>query len=70
MDIEIVCTINDECIYRGPAWGATDALVNYYCDNSTPNEIYEACCALGDAITKNEYYGAYEAFLACDVQSV
>lgn len=65
---EVTITANGECIYEGPAWGATDALVNYYCDNSTPNEVYEACCGLGDAITKNEYTGAFESYLGCEVR--
>lgn len=69
-NIKITCTATDETIYEGPAWGATDALVNYYCDNSTPAEIYDACCAAGDAIAAFEDDSAYAAYLAYEVTDV
>lgn len=63
-EIIIICTITNETIYQGEAWGATDALVAYYCDNRTPNEVYDACLMGGDAIAKGEYDGEYAAYLA------
>lgn len=67
-EITITCTATSETIYTGPEWGATDALVNYYCDNGTPSEIYDACCDLGDAIARGEYAGDLMAYLACSIE--
>lgn len=67
-NVTITCTATNETICNDmPAWGATDALVLYYCDNSTPAEIYDACCELGDAIANGDDTSAYEAYLACEV---
>ena len=63
------CTIIDtnngnEVIARDiELWGVTDALVNAFCGNSTPQEVYDTCCKLGDAICANEPTEAYEAYL-------
>lgn len=65
-EIIITCTATGDIIYEGEAWGATDALVNYYCDNATPAEIYDACCEYGDAIASGDDVSAYEAYLACE----
>lgn len=65
-NVSIICTATDETIYAGEAWGATDALVNYYCDNTTPASVYDACIALGDAITANADM-SISAYLACEV---
>ena len=59
---------NNRVAYEGPAWGATDALVNLLCDNHTPQEVYDACCELGDAIAKGEPTDALEAFLGVTVR--
>lgn len=67
-NVTITCTATGETICESmPAWGATDALVSYYCDNHTPQEVYEACCELGDAIASGDQTDAYEAYLACEV---
>lgn len=67
-NVTITCTATNETICESlPAWGATDALVAYYCDDSTPAEIYDACCALGDAIAAGEPTYELEACLACEV---
>jgi len=66
-NVKITCTATDEAIYNGAIWGATDALVSYYCDTIGDGSIYDACIDLGDAITHNDDTSAYEAFLACEV---
>lgn len=67
LEITITCTATDEIVYTGPKWGATDALVLYYCDNSTPQEIYDACCDLGDLIATGDDTSELCAYLACEV---
>ena len=67
-NVTITCTATDETICENlEGWGATDAIVSYYCDNSTPSEVYDACCALGDAIAAGEPTYELEAYLACKV---
>lgn len=68
-DIKIYDTNdNNNLAYEGPAWGATDALVNLLCDNHTPQDVYDACCELGDAIANNDPTDALEAFLGVTVE--
>lgn len=69
-DVKITCTATGETFYEGPAWGANDALVNYYCDNSTPIEIYAACNELSNQIIAGVATYDLEAYLACEVEGV
>ena len=66
-DITITCTATGEKFYTGPKWDATDALVNYYCDNRTPIDIYNACVAAGVRIAENADDSAYASYLAYEV---
>lgn len=54
---------NEHIVRNIPFDEATDALVNEFCDDSTPREIYEACCELGDAIAMGEPTYELEAYL-------
>lgn len=66
--VTIFCHATDEFIcQKFPLSGMTDLLVNYYCDNSTPREVYDACLALADQTELNEDTSALEAFLDCEV---
>lgn len=57
-------TNNNETIAEDiELWGVTDILVNYFCGNDTPQDVYETCCKLGNAICANEPTDAYEAYL-------
>lgn len=47
--------------------GMADALVNAFCSNGTPAEVYDACIALADAYTSGEDTSAEEAALGVQV---
>ena len=50
-------------------WGLTDALVAHFFPhaNHFNQEVYDACCKLGDAWARNEPTEEFEAFLGVTV---
>jgi len=67
--ITIIDAISNETICKDiEFWGATDALVNHFCDDRTPQEVYDACVACGDAISADEPTAEYEAFLGIEIE--
>lgn len=56
-------------LYQGEDSGISDALVNAFCDNSTPREVYRACVDLGYAWMRGEPVYAYESYLGVRVES-
>lgn len=67
--VTIIDTINHEAICEDlEFWGMADALVNYLCDNGTPQDVYDACIECADAYAKGEPTEAYEAFLGIEIQ--
>ena len=64
----IIDTTSGETICeRMEGWGITDALVNHFCDDRTPCEVYDACCACGDAYMAGEPTDGYESFLGIEI---
>ena len=48
-------------------WEMADALVNSFCDDSTPQEVYDACIACADAYAKGEPVYEYTSYLGIKI---
>lgn len=68
-NVTIIDTNSNETICEGmEGWGITDALVNHFCDDRTPGEVYDACCGCGDAYMDGEPTDGYESFLGIEIR--